>query len=165
MKKILWMLFILIFVNIVLGTLYILLIKEKIKECEGKIYVEQKELKVVSVTKERTICDDQPFNLSCYVKMVNETEAIFINNSYFKCEDPKSITLVMDGKNKKITYDNKGCYVEGDLLTCISRIDGYSNSRGHAFLKVCRSGETCKQWNITTGKIIKNEDAKDEIQI
>ena len=169
MKKILWFIIIILGISLTLfGAIAILFIQpitENIKECEGKIYVEQTEPKVVSIIKERTICDDQPFNLSCHPEMINETEVIYVNTSYFKCEDPKSITLLMDGKNKKITYDNKGCYVQGDVLTCISRNDGYSIERGNAFLNVCRSGETCKQWNITTGKIIKEQDTKNEIEI
>jgi len=85
-------------------------------------------------------------NASCV-----EGELLLVRSYNYKtteqyCKEEKELIV---GENK-IDLKKDGCYVKGDLVTCIQRDSGYAINRNPKWHDVCRSGEKCYQYKLST---------------
>ena len=146
----------------------------EIQNCYEELYNEIEDI-FDNVSKERdvydnciyhsnsTVCADQPLNTSC---VTNTTEIVYqcvigkesyqsyekvgeqvVQKSKTTC-DKKSYEIDIAGSIKKIDFDKAGyyCSLDGNIITCDSVHDG--NGDG-----ICKSGETCIKFEITSGGI------------
>lgn len=55
---------------------------------------------------------------------------------------------------KEIAFDDKGCEVCGDKLICWDKRDGWSPNRAPEFKCICRSGESCIEYNLSSNEVL-----------
>ena len=158
----------------------------EIKDCYTKFYDETEDV-FDYVARERdvygsciyylntTICNDEPFNTSCYI---NSTEAEYQcvigsepYQSYGKVGEQvvqksreicskKAYTVEIAGSTKKIDFEKAGyyCSLEENILTCDSVHDGDGNG-------ICKSGETCIKFELTSDGISTIYKKKDSVAL
>lgn len=88
-------------------------------------------------------------NLSCTPR--NMTISVQQLEAYNGTVCDKIIGLNLTQAKTTVPYTKEKCYVNSDIVTCLTYADGYSDNRAERFRNMCRSGETCRQINLTTG--------------
>src|SRR3990167_2551557 len=101
----------------------------------------------------KTVCADHPGNVSCSLQTFSITQKVNNFTLVDVCKTMSGMDIVINGKEKHIKFGGKigGCNTLNDVITCFSGSD-WSENRATEFKNVCRSGERCQQWNLTSGK-------------